>query len=109
MIYLTETAAEHATSFLSARDYAIGLRFGVKASGCSGFAYVLEVADRELPNDKIFEDKGVKIYVEEDNLIYIDGTTLDWQTKGLNSGFAFINPNETASCGCGESFSTDAQ
>jgi len=106
MIYLTETAAERAANFLETRDYdAIGLRLGVKTSGCSGFAYVLEVADQEFDTDEVFEDRGIKIYVDKQHLIYIDGTTLDWQTKGLNAGFAFINPNETGSCGCGESFS----
>lgn len=107
MIHLTDTAAVRARAFLSTRDYGIGLRLGVKASGCSGFGYVLEVADQELPNDKIFEDKDVKVFIDSNDLIYLDGTTLDWQKQGINEGFAFINPNATASCGCGESFTTE--
>ena len=107
MIYLTPKAAEKATSYLKTQERAIGLRFGVKDSGCSNMSYVVEAAEQQLPNDQVFEDKGVKIYVETQNLKYLDGTTMDWHTKGLNQGYAFLNPNETASCGCGESFTID--
>jgi len=104
MITFTEKAAEQAKSFVESRNV-LGIRFGIKSTGCSGFGYILEVADRELPNDTVFEDKGVKLYVNTDDLVFIDGTVLDWQKQGLNEGFAFLNPNATGTCGCGSSFS----
>lgn len=103
-ITLTETAASRIKDFLANRGKGEGLRLGVKTTGCSGMAYVLEFADAADEGDKIFESQGVKIFVDAKSLVYIDGTELDFTKEGLNEGFKFNNPNEKATCGCGESF-----
>ena len=105
MISLTETAAERASKYISGRENTLGLRIGVKTTGCSGMAYVLEFVDAiEEEFDEVFEDHGVKLVVNKKDLVYLNGLQLDYQKKGLNEGFEFINPNEVARCGCGESF-----
>ena len=81
-----------------------GLRLGVRTSGCSGMAYVLEFADKIDAEDQVFEDHGVKVIVDSKSLIYLDGTELDFVKEGLNEGFQFNNPNVKDACGCGESF-----
>ncbi len=101
---MTEAAAGHVKDFLESRGKGVGLRLGVKTSGCSGMAYVLEFADQLEPGDQVFEDKGVKIIVDEKSLLYLDGTELDFTKEGLNEGFKFNNPNVKDACGCGESF-----
>ena len=103
-ITLTETAAQRVQSFLQNRGKGIGLRLGVKTSGCSGMAYILEFADEVQAGDTVFEDRGVKVIVDPKSLIYLDGTELDFIKEGLNEGFKFNNPNEKDRCGCGESF-----
>lgn len=103
-ITLTETAAQRVQSFLQNRGKGIGLRLGVKTSGCSGMAYILEFADEIQAGDTVFEDRGVKVIVDPKSLIYLDGTELDFTKEGLNEGFKFNNPNEKDRCGCGESF-----
>jgi iron-sulfur cluster assembly protein len=103
-ITLTQAAAERVKSFLANRGKGYGLRLGVKTSGCSGMAYVLEFADQAETGDEVFEDKGVKVLVDAKSLIYLDGTELDYSKEGLNEGFKFNNPNVKDSCGCGESF-----
>ena len=103
-ITLTDNAARRIKDFLANRGKGVGLRLGVKTTGCSGMAYVLEFADDAQEGDEIFESQGVKIFVDAKSLIYIDGTELDFTKEGLNEGFKFHNPNEKASCGCGESF-----
>ncbi|MEJ2360284.1 MAG: iron-sulfur cluster assembly protein IscA [Gammaproteobacteria bacterium] len=103
-ITLTENAAKRVKDFLANRGKGEGLRLGVKTTGCSGMAYVLEFADASEEGDEIFESQGVKIFVDAKSLVYIDGTELDFTKEGLNEGFKFNNPNEKASCGCGESF-----
>ncbi len=103
-ISLTEKAASRAKSYLESRGKGVGLKFGVKTTGCSGMAYVLEFVDEVSPEDKVFESHGVKILVAPKSLIYIDGTELDFVKEGLNEGFQFNNPNVKDSCGCGESF-----
>ena len=103
-ITLTEAAASHVRKFLANRGKGEGLRIGVKTSGCSGMAYVLEFVDQVQPEDQVFEDHGVKLIVDPKSLIYIDGTQLDYTREGLNEGFKFNNPNVKSSCGCGESF-----
>lgn len=103
-ITLTETAAQRVKDFLSNRGKGVGLRLGVKTTGCSGMAYVLEFADDAEEGDEVFESQGVKIFVDAKSLVYIDGTELDFTKEGLNEGFKFNNPNEKATCGCGESF-----
>lgn len=103
-VTLTESAANRIHSFLANRGKGIGLRLGVKTSGCSGMAYVLEFADEIYDDDTIFEDKSVKIIVDKKSLVYLDGTELDFVKEGLNEGFKFSNPNAKNECGCGESF-----
>ncbi len=104
-VTVTEAAAERIRSHLGERGYGLGLRIGVKTTGCSGMAYVLEFADELEENDHLFEDKGVKLVVAPKSLVYLEGTELDYGREGLNEGFRFTNPNEKARCGCGESFS----
>lgn len=103
-ITLTQTAADRISGFLDNRGKGVGLRLGVKTSGCSGMAYVIEFADEIGTEDKVFEDKGVKVLVDPKSLIYLDGTELDYTKEGLNEGFKFNNPNVKDNCGCGESF-----
>lgn len=103
-VTLTEKAAEHVQKFLTKRGKGIGIRVGVKTSGCSGMAYALEFADAAEPEDKVFESYGIKVIVDPKSLVYIDGTDIDFVKEGLNSGFKFTNPNEKESCGCGKSF-----
>lgn len=103
-ITLTEAAAEHVRRFLEKRGRGGGIRLGVKTSGCSGLAYVLEVFDEPDPEDVVFEDRDVKVVVDPKSLIYLDGTELDFTREGLNEGFRFNNPNVKDACGCGESF-----
>jgi|TARA_B110000971_G_scaffold95320_1_gene98050 iron-sulfur cluster assembly protein len=104
-ITITENAADRVKTFLSNRGKGVGLRVGVKTTGCSGMAYIVEFADNVDKEDTVFEEKGVKIIVDPKCLLYLDGTELDFAKEGLNEGFKFINPNEKARCGCGESFS----
>ena len=104
-ITMTENAAQHVKKFLEKRGKGAGLRLGVRTSGCSGMAYVLEFVDEVQPEDEVFEDHGVKIVVDKKSLLYIDGTELDFVKEGLNEGFKFNNPNVKGECGCGESFS----
>lgn len=103
-ITLTDAAAERVKSFLDNRGKGVGLRLGVKTSGCSGMAYILEFADEIDSSDEVFEDKGIQVLVDKKSLIYLDGTELDYGKEGLNEGFKFNNPNVKDSCGCGESF-----
>ena len=103
-ITLTERAATRVQNFMKYRGKGVGLRVGVKTSGCSGMAYSLEFAD-EMENDmEMFESYGVKLLVDQKSLAYLDGTELDYAREGLNEGFKFNNPNVKDSCGCGESF-----
>ena len=104
MITLTERAATHVASFLAKRGRGVGLRLGVRTSGCSGMAYKLEYADAVNPEDHTFESHGVKVVVDPKSLAYVDGTELDFAREGLNEGFRFNNPNVKDQCGCGESF-----
>lgn len=103
-ITMTETAAARVKSFLANRGKGEGLRLGVKTTGCSGMAYVLEFADGIAPEDQVFESHGVKVIVDAKSLVYLDGTELDFAKEGLNEGFKFNNPNVKDACGCGESF-----
>ncbi|WP_255991867.1 iron-sulfur cluster assembly protein IscA [Chitinolyticbacter albus] len=101
---LSERAANHVSGFLARRGKGLGVRLGVKTSGCSGMAYKLEFVDQESPDDLVFESFGVKIYTDAKSLPYLDGTELDYSKEGLNEGFKFNNPNVKNECGCGESF-----
>lgn len=106
MIELTTIAADKVKDNLKRRGKGLGLRIGVKTTGCSGLAYVLEYVDAvgDDPGQQCIESNGVKIWIDSRSLPYLSGLTMDWQKKGLNEGFEFINPNERDRCGCGESF-----
>ena len=104
MIKLTESAAKHVQSFLAKRGKGVGVRLGVRTSGCSGLAYKLEFADSVNPDDVRFESQGVTVLVDPKSLQFIDGTELDYAREGLNEGFKFRNPRVKDECGCGESF-----
>lgn len=101
---MTDSAASRVTTFLEQRGKGIGLRLGVKTTGCSGMAYVIEFADNVEESDSVYEDKGVKVIIDAKSLVYLNGTELDYTKEGLNEGFKFTNPNEKNTCGCGESF-----
>jgi len=103
-ITLTEAAASRVSAFLANRGKGIGLRLGVKTTGCSGMAYVLEFVDDLNEEDEVFDHSGVKIIIDKKSLVYLDGTQLDYVKEGLNEGFEFNNPNAKSECGCGESF-----
>ena len=103
-VTLTEAAARHVNRYLAKRGKGIGVRLGVKTTGCSGMAYKLEYVDEVAQEDHIFEDQGIKVLVDPKSLAYVEGTKLDFVREGLNEGFKFINPNERDRCGCGESF-----
>jgi iron-sulfur cluster assembly protein len=103
-ITLTQSAATHVQNYLTKRGKGIGLRFGVRTTGCSGMAYKLEFVDEAKPEDESFESHGVRVFVDPKSLVYINGTELDFVKEGLNEGFKFNNPNEKDKCGCGESF-----
>ena len=103
-VTVSEAAAEHIARSIEARGRGEGIRVGVKTSGCSGMAYVLEFVDGAEPDDQVFEGYGVKVFVDPKSLAYLDGTQLDFTKEGLNEGFQFNNPNTTGECGCGESF-----
>ncbi|MFY9327388.1 MAG: iron-sulfur cluster assembly protein IscA [Georgfuchsia sp.] len=104
MITMTEQAANHVSKFIAKRGKGIGLRLGVKTSGCSGMAYKLEFADEASPEDIIYESHGLKVLIDPKSLPYLDGTELDYTKEGLKEGFKFNNPNVKDACGCGESF-----
>ncbi len=103
-ITLTESAAGRVRSYLDNRGGGLGLRLGIKKTGCSGFAYIVNFADEIRPDDVIFETDGLKVVVDNDALEYIDGTEVDFVKEGLNEAFKFRNPNAKGECGCGESF-----
>jgi len=103
-ITVSESAAVHVARQLEQRGKGLGIRVGVRTSGCSGLAYVLEFVDELAEDDRVFEDHGVKVIVDEKSLAYLDGTQLDFVKDGLNEGFKFTNPNVSSQCGCGESF-----
>jgi iron-sulfur cluster assembly protein len=104
-VSLTQPAADRVKSYLDARGRGVGLRVGIKKTGCSGYAYVVNYADDVDDSDVVFEDHGVKVVVDRKSLELIDGTEVDFVKQGLNEAFRFRNPNVTGECGCGESFS----
>ena len=103
-VTLTDRAAEHVQRFIQKRGKGVGLRLGVRTTGCSGLAYKLEFADEIQPGDQEFESNGIRVLIDHKSLAYLDGTELDFVREGLNEGFKFNNPNEKDRCGCGESF-----
>jgi len=104
-ITLTPSAADRVRNFIAARGQGIGLRLGVRKTGCSGFAYVVNYADEIHDDDQIFESEGVKVIVDPGSLALVDGTEIDFVRHGLSEAFRFRNPNVKGECGCGESFS----
>lgn len=104
MITLTEIASKKIQNQLLRRGKGQGIRLGVKTTGCSGLAYVLEYVDIPNPEDVSFESHGARVFVDPKSLAYLSGLEVDYVKKGLNEGFEFTNPNESARCGCGESF-----
>lgn len=105
-VTLSERAADHIAKFIAKRGKGVGIRLGVRTSGCSGMAYKLEFADAANPEDIEFLSHGVKVLVDPKSLPYLAGTELDYAREGLNEGFKFNNPNVKDACGCGESFNT---
>jgi len=103
-VTLTDRAAGHVQRYMAKRGRGVGLRLGVRTTGCSGLAYKLEFADDVRPEDHRFESNGVTVLIDPKSLAYLDGTELDYVKEGLNEGFRFNNPNEKDRCGCGESF-----
>lgn len=102
-VTLTEKAAAHIKNYIEKRGKGVGLRLGVRTSGCSGMAYTLEFADDFNDTDSQFESFGVKVLIDAKSLVYLEGTELDFVREGLNEGFKFNNPNVKSACGCGES------
>jgi len=103
-ITLSASAASHVSQFIAKRGKGLGIRLGVKTSGCSGMAYKLEFVDATVEDDISFESHGVTVFTDAKSLAYLDGTELDYTKEGLNEGFKFNNPNVKNECGCGESF-----
>ena len=103
-VTLTEKAASHVQAYIARRGKGVGVRLGVKTTGCSGLAYKLEYADDVAPEDVVFEGHGVKVLIDPKSLPYLEGTELDYAREGLNTGFQFNNPNVKDACGCCESF-----
>ena len=103
-VTLTQAAANHIEKYIAKRGKGIGIRLGVKTTGCSVLAYKLEYADESLPEDMVFESHGTKVLIDPKSHAVLDGTELDFQREGLNEGFKFNNPNVKDQCGCGESF-----
>jgi iron-sulfur cluster assembly protein len=103
-ISLTQSAATRVKSFLEKRGSGVGLRIGVRKSGCSGWAYTIDYADTVQADDVVFDREGVKVIVDNESLELIDGTEVDFVKDGLNEAFKFRNPNVKGECGCGESF-----
>ena len=107
-ILLAPAALDRVRGYLAAEADAIGLRFGVRRTGCSGWGYAIEMAREQRPGDRVSEQDGVRIFVDADSLALVDGTEIDFLKSGLNEQFVFRNPNVAGECGCGESFTTDA-
>jgi iron-sulfur cluster assembly protein len=107
-IQLTPAARERMQNFLASKPEAAGVRFGVRKTGCSGYAYVVEIADQVDEGDRVIEQDGIKLVVDRKSIPFVDGTEIDYARQGLNSSFVFRNPNVTGECGCGESFTVDS-
>jgi len=106
-INLTEAALRRMHDFLARDPAAIGVRFGIKRTGCSGYAYTVDIAQSVADNDSVFDQNGIRVLVDPKALPFVDGTEIDFRRQGLNSMFVFSNPNATGECGCGESFTID--
>ena len=107
-VTLAPAALERVRGYIAAAPGALGLRFGVRRTGCSGWGYAVDLAREHQEDDRVFEQDGVRIYVDADSLPLVDGTEIDFLKQGLNEQFVFRNPNVAGECGCGESFTTDS-
>jgi iron-sulfur cluster assembly protein len=107
-VTLAPAALDRVRGYLAQAPDAVGLRFGVKKTGCSGWGYLADLAREQRPGDTVFEQDGVRILVDAESLALVDGTEIDFLKQGLSEQFVFRNPNVTAECGCGESFTTRA-
>ena len=103
-VKVTDAASDRIQSFMSSRGKGVGIRLGVKTTGCSGMAYVLEYVDEVTEFDQVFVDNGATIVIDSKSIPYLAGLTVDYVKRGLNEGFEFVNPNSAGECGCGESF-----
>jgi iron-sulfur cluster assembly protein len=103
-IELTDAARSRMQEYLAKTRGAVGVRFGVRRTGCSGYGYTVDVASAMTDTDVAFEIDGVRVLVDTKWLPFVDGTTIDFERQGLNAQFVFKNPNATGECGCGESF-----
>jgi iron-sulfur cluster assembly protein len=103
-IQLTDTAISRVRDFLAKEPDAVGVRFGIKRTGCSGYAYTVDLAQELADTDTVVEQDGVRVLIDRKALPFIEGTEIDFQRQGLNASFVFRNPNATGECGCGESF-----
>jgi len=108
-INLTEAAARRVRSYLQEQPGRLGLRFGVRRTGCSGWGYAIDLADDQRPGDTVVEDQGIRIFVDADSLPLVAGTRIDFIEQTMGSQFVFENPNAAAACGCGESFTADPE
>jgi iron-sulfur cluster assembly protein len=106
-IQLTPAARQRMQDYLARDPAARGVRFGIRKTGCSGFAYTVDLAGAEAENDTVFDADGVRVLVDRKALPYVDGTEIDFRREGLNAAFVFRNPNATGECGCGESFTVE--
>ncbi|MFC5490669.1 iron-sulfur cluster assembly accessory protein, partial [Dokdonella soli] len=106
-IQLTTAARQRMQDFLAKEPDALGVRFGIKRTGCSGFGYTVDLADSIAENDQVFEQDGLRLVIDRKALPFVDGTEIDFQRQGLNAAFVFRNPNATGECGCGESFTVE--
>lgn len=105
LLSITDKAAEQMKKLLAKRSKpALGLRFGTEEKGCSGLSYKVDYVDKINPEDEVVEDKGVKVFIARDSLIFLIGSKIDYEEEKFSSGFVFVNPNEKSRCGCGESF-----
>jgi len=108
-IQLTSAARQRMQDFLAREPAAVGVRFGIKRTGCSGFGYTVDLTQAIAENDEVFEQDGLQLVVDRKALPFVDGTEIDFERNGLNATFVFRNPNATGACGCGESFTVDAK
>ena len=107
-VHLTPIAHSRVQRFVSSTPGGLGLRFGVTRTGCSGWGHITDLAKDQREGDTVFEQDGVRIHIDADSLALVDGTEIDFVKQGLNEQFVFRNPNVAGECGCGESFTTDA-
>ncbi len=107
-IQLTEAARQRITEFMAKDPGAVGVRFGIKRTGCSGYAYTVDLAAAVAADDSVFDHDGIRVLIDPQALPFVDGTEIDYRRQGLNAAFVFRNPNATGACGCGESFTVDA-